>query len=48
MVDEGGQIRNIGSSSSAKHAVLWLMYFLYKNEYKVFQPAEITIRMGQR
>jgi hypothetical protein len=22
------------------------MYFLYKNEYRIFKPAEITIRKG--
>jgi hypothetical protein len=24
------------------------MYFLYKNEYRIFKPVEITIRRGQR
>jgi hypothetical protein len=24
------------------------MYFLYKNEYRIFKPAEITIRRGLR
>jgi hypothetical protein len=27
---------------------IWLMYFLYKNEYKLFKPVEITIRKGLR
>jgi hypothetical protein len=24
------------------------MYFLYKNEYKIFKPVEITIRKGTK
>jgi hypothetical protein len=24
------------------------MYFLYKNEYRIFKPVEITIRRGLR
>jgi hypothetical protein len=24
------------------------MYFLYNNEYRIFKPAEITIRRGLR
>jgi hypothetical protein len=24
------------------------MYFLYKNEYRIFKPVEITIRKGLR
>jgi hypothetical protein len=24
------------------------MYFLYKNEYRIFKPVEITIRRGPR
>jgi hypothetical protein len=27
---------------------LWLMYFLYKNEYSILKPVEITIRKGLR
>jgi hypothetical protein len=23
---------------------IWLMYFLYKNEYRIFKPVEITKR----
>jgi hypothetical protein len=26
----------------------WLMYFLHKNEYRIFKSVEITIRRGQR
>jgi hypothetical protein len=25
---------------------IWLMYFLYKNEYTIFKPVEITTRRG--
>jgi hypothetical protein len=25
-----------------------LVYFLYKNEYRIFKPVEITIRRGLR
>jgi hypothetical protein len=25
---------------------IWLMCFLYKNEYRIFKPFEITIRRG--
>jgi hypothetical protein len=24
------------------------MYFLYENEYRIFKPVEMTIRMGLR
>jgi hypothetical protein len=27
---------------------IWLMYSLYKNEYRIFKPVEITIRRGLR
>jgi hypothetical protein len=27
---------------------IWLMYFLYKKEYRIFKPVEITIRWGVR
>jgi hypothetical protein len=27
---------------------IWLMSFLYKNEYKLFKPVDITIRRGPR
>jgi hypothetical protein len=23
---------------------IWLMYFIYKNEYRIFTPVEITVR----
>jgi hypothetical protein len=26
--------------------LIWLMYFLYKNEYRIFKPIEITTRKG--
>jgi hypothetical protein len=27
---------------------IWLMYFLYKNEYRIFKTVETTLRRGQR
>jgi hypothetical protein len=27
---------------------MWVMYFLYKNECRIFKPVEITIRRGLR
>jgi hypothetical protein len=36
LAGEGGQKR------------IWLMHFLYKNEYRVFKPVEIPIRRGLR
>jgi hypothetical protein len=27
---------------------MWLVYFLYKNEYRIFKSVEITIRRGLR
>jgi hypothetical protein len=31
-----------------KRRRIWLMYFLYENEYRIFKPVEITIRRGRR
>jgi type IV secretory pathway component VirB8 len=27
---------------------IWLMYFQYKNEYRIIKPVEISIRRGLR
>jgi hypothetical protein len=27
---------------------VWLMFFLYKNEYRIFKPVEMKIRRGLR
>jgi hypothetical protein len=28
--------------------MMMLMYFLYRNEYRMFKPVEITVRRGLR
>jgi hypothetical protein len=33
---------------SNNRLLIWLMYFLYKNENKIFKHVEITIRRGLR
>jgi hypothetical protein len=40
----------LGQANLTQNDVLqfhpWLMHFLYKNEYRIFKPVEITIRRG--
>jgi hypothetical protein len=31
-----------------KRRCIWLIYSLYKNEYRIFKPVEATIRRGLR
>jgi hypothetical protein len=40
----GGHIRE----KEGKRRGIWLMYFIFKNEYRIFKPVKITIKMGLR
>jgi hypothetical protein len=44
----GGQKREREGKRRKLRRWIWLMYFPYKNEYKIFKPVEITIRRGLR
>jgi hypothetical protein len=34
------------SESRKLRRCIWLIYFRYKSEYRIFKPAEITIKRG--
>jgi hypothetical protein len=36
----------VGGKRSRLRRWIWLMYFLYKNEYRIFKLVETTIRRG--
>jgi hypothetical protein len=44
----GGHIREREGKRRKLRRLIWLMYSLYKNEYRIFKPVEITIRRGLR
>jgi hypothetical protein len=44
----GGHIEKKKVKRRKLRRCISLMYFLYKNEYRILKPAEITIRRGVR
>jgi hypothetical protein len=42
----GGQTREDKRRKLTR--LIWLMYYLYKNEYRIFKPIEITTQRGLR
>jgi hypothetical protein len=44
----GGHIQEREGKRRKLRRRVWLMFFLYKNEYKILKHVEITIRRGLR
>jgi hypothetical protein len=44
MYDKGSLLMGEGAQRRKLRRCMWLMYFLYMNEYRILKPVEITIR----
>jgi hypothetical protein len=47
MLRGGNSLEGEGKRRKQRRGI-WVMHFLYKNEYRMFKPVEITIRRGLR
>jgi hypothetical protein len=43
---KGGNIKEGEGKRRKLRRRIWLMYFLYKNEYRIFQPVDATMKRG--